>query len=150
MHLFFFIRGVYQFAELYKAHIQNIYWKWDRINLKTKKKETILVQGALRQSFLGSYEYVFPEECLSEVLAIFHVSEGQDFKMFALRKMFGLKKIPHKNFEEAKKIKTNVLIENSMRGLADINIPGTGVAIIGMKKDIRRDFPEYGYNQEGL
>ena len=150
MHLFIFIRGVQQFAELYKSHLQCQYWKWKRVNAKTKKEEYVLVQGALRQSYLGCYEYIFPEECLSEVIAVLGLveKEAYSFKLNAIRKMMGLEKIPKKNFEEAKKIKTDITINGSMRGLSGINVAGTGCAVIGIKRDIRGEM--YGFIQEAL
>ena len=149
MHLFFFTRGVKHQQDILLILLQGQFWQWKRKNLKTKKEEIMLVQGALRPSFLGSYEYVFPEECLSEVIAVLGLSiEKERFQMKWLRRMMGLKKIPKKNYEEAKKISTEIMIKGSMRGLVKINVGGAGVNLIGLKEDRRGEM--YGYLQEAL
>ena len=61
MHLYFFLRGNYPCVETFKTLAQGQFWQWKRINLATNKEETILVQGALRPTVFGAYEYVFPE-----------------------------------------------------------------------------------------
>lgn len=151
MHIFFFFRGLEHFVSLYKAHLQGIYWRWDRKD-KTGKETTMLVQGALRPSFLGMYEYVFPEECLSEVIAVLGINEGcnwtRDLQMDALRRMCGLKRIPKKNFKEAAKVPENIILQNSCRGLSAVRIPGVSVSVVGIKKDKRGEM--YGYEQEML
>ena len=148
MHIFFFPRGVQQFVEVYLAHLQSQYWIWERTNLKTGKKEKTLVQGALRPSYLGAYEYVFPEEALAEVVAVLNIQQDKSFRMKVLRKMFGLEPIPDEVYKQAKEVKVDIYVEGTNRGLTGIRVPGTGACVIGIKRDRRGDM--YGYNQEAL
>jgi len=165
MHLIFFIRGINNQIEILKTMMQGYYWKWKRINLDTGKEEEILVQGALRPSVLGAWEYIFPEECLAEVCCVFGIKScenynaGHLFKQKAqlaiLRKIFGAKKIPQEIFDEAEKIPQSIIIAGTWRGLSHCIIPGTAVHCIGIKPDDRRDFDfsDKGmgrYNQEAL
>jgi len=148
MHIFFFFRGVNQYVELFKSLIQGQFWQWERTDLKTGKKVKVLVQGALRPSYLGTYEYIFPEECLSEVIAVLGLQEDKTFRMNAVRKMMGLEKIPKKNWEESKNIQTDIMVKGTNRGIVGIKVAGTGCCLIGMKRDRRGEM--YGFNQEAL
>jgi len=151
MHLFLFVRGIYHQVKIWETLAQSQFWRWTRTNLTTGKEETTLVQGALRPSVLGCYEYIFPEECLSEVLAVMGIKEdyqSQAFRLKAMRLMFRARKIPKKNMKEALTIPTTIMINNSMRGLASLQVDGVGVYAIGIKKDVRGEM--YGYNQEGI
>jgi len=157
MHLFFYIRGVPQFEAMFKSFMQSQFWKWDRINLETGKKETLLVQGALRSSVLGAYEYIFPEECLAEVLALFGLEEGRTgaekstanyLKLGILRKIFGAEKIPKEAFKQAKKIPTSILVKGSMRGLSAVMTEFVTIHTIGIRKDRREKNKKLGYEQE--
>ncbi len=152
MHLYFFVRGVKHQFDLWVALMQNHHWRWIRTNLKTKKDEVILVQGALRPSVMGTYEYIFPEECLAEVLAILNLDwdRPNSIKLAALRTMLGCKKIPKKIMEEAKKINPSVVIDGTMRGLSHCKVPGVAVHIIGTKADDRKECEQWGYEQEML
>lgn len=164
MHLVFFIRGIYNQVEVLKTQLQSICWKWKRINLDTGLEEAILVQGALRPSVLGAWEYIFPEECLAEVLAVLGKTTEKYtaadrykdiFRLAFLRKIFSVKKIPKEIYEKAKEIPQSVIIDNCWRGLSHCIIPGTAVHIIGIKEDERRDFDftaqgQGRYNQEAL
>ena len=103
MHLYFFVRGKFELVELWKAHAQVAYWKFRIFNNKTKKEEIKLVQGALRPSVLGAYEYVFPKEALPEVCRFLGITQNQQYgfkkiglytRHWSLRKIFGCKKIP--------------------------------------------------------
>ena len=164
MHLFFFVRGIVPQCEIFKTQLQGFFWNWKRINLDTGAEETILVQGALRPSVLGAWEYIFPEECLAEVLAILGV-KGEEynhddrfkdkFRLAFLRKIFGVEKIPKEIYEESFKIPQTVIVSGTMRGLSHCIIPGTAVHIIGIKRDERRDFDftavgQGRFNQEAL
>lgn len=149
MHIFFYVRGVQHQVNIFLTLAQAQFWVWERKDLKTKKKFKTLVQGALRPSVLGCYEYVFPEECLSEVLAVFgFTNEPKDFRTSMLRKILRCQKIPKKYFSEAKKIETNIMLNDSCRGLSNLVVPGCGNGLIGMKKDKRGDM--FGYEQEAL
>jgi len=160
MHLYFYVRGVPSQVKLFEAHLQSQYWIWRRINLETNKEEETLVQGALRQSVLGAYEYVFPEECLADVLAVLgitttsHIGAVNTAKNFLnlsiLRKVFGCKKIPPKALKKAAKITPTMSIDGTMRGLSNIIIPGAALHVIGIKKDRREKAPQFGFEQEML
>jgi hypothetical protein len=159
MHLYFFIRGKFEQVEQWKAHAQAAYWKFRRINLKTKKEETILVQGALRPSVLGAYEYIFPEEALAEVCSFFGIKKNEQYgfskiglntRHFALRKIFGCKKIPEKILKKAQEIPPTFSTAEFERGVSNCVIPGVALHVIGIKKDDKRDFDNFGYFQEAL
>ena len=137
MHLFFFIRGNYPVCEIWKTLAQGLFWQWKRINLKTQKEENVLVQGALRPSVLGAYEYVFPEEALPELLAVMgRTHKDGDFlkdgltrqaKNYALRRILGVRKIPKKIFQQAEKIAPSIKVEGSTRGLSTLMVPGCSI-----------------------
>lgn len=157
MHLYLFARGKFEQVELWKAHAQVAYWKFRRINKKTKQEETILVQGALRQSIFGAFEYVFPKEALAEVCSFFGITKNESYgfkgigltaRHFALRKIFGAKKIPKKILEEAKKIPSSFSTEQFERACANCLIPGVSIHVIGIKDDVMGDMA--GYRQEML
>ena len=170
MHLYFFLRGNLPCVEMFKTLAQGQYWQWKRTNIETNKEETILVQGVLRPSVFGSYEYVFPEESLPEVLSILgYLGEGipaldydtafKQFlgrrKMSILRKIFGCKAIPKKVFEVAKLIPHSIKLEGGTRGLSHLKIPGVAVHVIGIKEDKRGEFfhdleAPNGFRQEML
>ena len=164
MHLVFFMRGIYNQVEVLKTQLQCTFWKWKRINLDTNQEEEIMVQGALRPSVLGAWEYIFPEECLAEVLAVLGIKgEGytaadqfkDKFRLAFLRKIFGVKRITKKMYEEAAKISPTIIIKGTMRGLSHCIIPGTAIHCIGIKHDDRRDFDfskegQGRFNQEAL
>jgi hypothetical protein len=163
-HIYFFLRGINQQVELTKIYLQSIFWKWRRINLKTKKETHHLVQGALRPSVLGAWEYVLPAEAIPEFCSIMKIENnlsygfnkiGLNLRHFALRKIFGSKRIPKKIFEEAKKIPRTLILKNSERGLSPHLIQGVAFHLIGIKKDKFANFkhpieaPD-GYFQEML
>lgn len=160
MHLYFFLRGKFEQIELWKCHAQAAYWKWRRINLKTGKEETTLVQGALRPTIFGAYEYIFPKESLAEVLSFFGIGEEQSDVKFqftwlgakaryaVLRKMFNCKKIQKSILKKAKKIPNSFTTEEFERGVSNCIVGGAGPHIIGIKEDTMIDL--YGYHQEGL
>jgi len=153
MQLFFYIRGTVQYCETFKVLAQAQFWQWKRIDTKTGKERMILVQGGLRPSVLGCYEYVFPEDCLPTVLAIMGVTSSGDigvsreirkykFKLAVLRKIIGCKKIPKKIFKEAAKIPVSVVLSDSKRGLSHLkNL--VSVHVIGIKKDEEGLMNEY-------
>ena len=150
MHFLFFVRGVYSQVEIFKTLAQSQFWKWERTNLKTGKKQIDLVQGALRPSVFGAYEYVFPEECLAEVISVFGITKGDCdiLKLKIIGKLFGCEKISDEIFKQAAKIPNTISINNSMRGLSNLCVDGVGLRPIGIKKDRRGEM--YGYNQEAL
>lgn len=157
MHLYFYVRGKFEQVELWKVHAQSAYWKWRRINLSTGKEEIILVQGALRPSVLGAYEYIFPKEALTEVCSFFGITKNESYgfnkislyaRHFCLRKIFGARKIPKKILEKAKKIPPSFSTEEFERAVSNGIIGGVSVHTIGIKDD--KIINLGGYNQEGL
>ena len=159
MHLFFFVRGKFEQVELWKAHAQTAYWKWRRVKEKTGKKDTILIQGALRPSVFGAYEYVFPKEALVEVCSFFGILPDKigvrynfknKLKLNVLSKVFGCKKIPKDILKKAAEISPTFSTEEFERGGSNCIIPGVSLLVLGIKKDNYRLFKENGYLQEEL
>lgn len=145
MHLYLFVRGKFEQVELWKSHAQAAYWKWRRINKETGKEGMTLVQGAVRPSVLGAYEYIFPKEALAEVCAFFGIPErnspygfgklGLYTRHFSLRKIFGCKKIPEDILDKAKETASTFSTEEFERGVSNCIIPGVSVHVIGIKED---------------
>jgi hypothetical protein len=174
MHLYFYARGKFEQVEQWKAHAQASYWKFRRINNKVcmcgqtlekhddkkcyiqkgkeklfmgkfaPRQETILVQGALRPSVLGAFEFVFPKEALAEVLSFFGIEANTQYgfkgislesRHFVLRKVFGAKKIPKDILDKAKKIQSTFSTEEFERGCSNCVIPGVALHVIGIKDD---------------
>ena len=139
------LRGLPQEITLWKAMAQSQFFMWRRVNVKTGKDDNILIQAGLRDSVLGTYEYVFPKESLSTVLAIIGKIDPQDigaentigrrFKLAVLRKMTGTKKIPKKYFKEAAEIPPSIELGNSERGLGHLHYGKVALHIIGIKED---------------
>jgi len=142
MHLSFLTRGVNHEIELFKIFMQAQMFPWKRINLKTGKDEITAVQGSLRPIQL--WEYIFPEECLGEVLAMLGLTNPKDYmttpslskaKRWALMKMLQSKPLPAMPDQPITRF---------------ISRAGVAIYPIGIKKDPRKDYPNFGYNQEGL
>lgn len=162
MHLYFYARGKFEQVELWKAHAQAAYWKWRRHNNKTEKDELKLVQGSLRPSVLGAYEYVFPKEALAEVCSFFGISTNESYgfdniglytRHFCMRKIFGCRKIPDDILEKAAKIPDTFTTNEFQRGVSNCKIPGVVLHVIGIKDDEEREFnfPDgTSYFQEAL
>ena len=140
MHLYFMLRGILSQTRLFKMFMQTQMWLWKRKDLKTGKEILTQVQGSLRECGMF-YEYIFPEECLDEVLTLLDIQDKDEglggTKRFVLRRMIGngVRKIP-----KYKKVVTNRYIE--MRGCT--------IYPIGIKKDKRREVEEWGVEQEML
>jgi hypothetical protein len=73
---------------------------------KTNKDTITLVQGVLRPTIFGAYEYIFPREALPDVISMFEAKWGQyDYKNWRawrlrfMRPMFGCKGISKKIFK---------------------------------------------------
>jgi len=144
MHLYLYVRGKFEQVELWKVHAQTSYWKFRRINNKTEEEETIIVQGALRPSVFGAYEFIFPKEALAEVCSFFGITRntsygfgrlGLSMRHMALRKIFGCRKIPKKILKEAEGIPPTFTTEEFERGCANCIIPGVSIHVIGIKND---------------
>ena len=161
MHLVFYLRGLPQHVSLWKAMAQNQFFKWRRINLKTKKEEIILIQGGLRDSVMGTMEFTFPEEALPTVLCIMGLKEGNlqveksimsKARVMVLRRILGLRKIPKKAFKEAEKLDASIMFDDLERGLSNFSAARVAIHVLGIKKDKRGDMINeasgYAYNQE--
>jgi len=145
MHLVFYLRGVPQEVMLWEAMAQSQFFMWRRKNIKTGEDDNILVQAGLRKSVLGTYEYTFPKESLSTVLAMMGRTDrkaigctrslGILFKLSVLRRITGTRIIPKKYFEEAKNIPVSIELENSERGLSHLKYGKASLHIIGIKDD---------------
>lgn len=144
MHLYLYVRGKFEQVELWKVHAQTTYWKFRRINKKKKEEEIILVQGALRPSVLGTYEFIFPKEALAEVCSFFGIKNntqygfgkiGIETRHFGMRKIFGARKIPKKILEEAEQIPNSFSTEEFERASGNAIIPGVAIHVIGIKDD---------------
>lgn len=158
MHLYLYVRGKFEQVELWKAHAQCAYWKLRRTDVKTKKVKEILVQGALRPSVLGAWEYIFPKEALAEVCSFFGVTTNEQYgfkkiglytRHFSLRRIFGCKKIPNDILKKASKIHDTFTTAEFERGVTNCKIPGVSVHVIGIKEDATLTFKD-GFTQEGL
>lgn len=158
MHLYLFVRGKFEQVEMWKSHAQTAYWKLRRKNIKSGKEEIILVQGALRPSVLGAYEYIFPKEALAEVCSyfgiIYNIRDGQSFgygsipaiiRHMGMRKIFGCKKIPDAILKKAATIPNSFSTEEFERGGSNCIIPGVAVHVIGIKDDIMGEMAGYHY-----
>lgn len=159
MQMYLFVRGKFEQVEMWKSHVQSAYWKWRRFNNVTQKEETILVQGALRPSVLGAYEYVFPKEALTEVCSFLGIREnevkGYGFKKwglftrhFSLRKIFGCRQIPKDILKKSLDIPPTFTTTEFERGVSNCIIPAVALHIIGIKDD--KTIVMGDYTQEGL
>jgi hypothetical protein len=144
MHLYMISRGIKQNRDIWVSFMQSQFFKWTRKNLKTGKDEVSFVQGALRPIEL--WEYVFPEECLNEVLTNLKLSSieahknGRNWKdktaLTALRKMLQAEELPA-DFKAGDVTRV-------------MTVDGVPVHIIGIKKDGRDKWDAAGYEQEML
>jgi len=146
MHLQFFLRGLPEQVNLWRCLAQGQFFKWRRINKETMKEEIVLVQGGLRESVIGTWEWIFPKEALAEVLSIIGIKDSKrmgvsdrkfslGLKLGVLRMMIGLKKIPKKAFKEAKLIPPSIMMGDRERGLSDLTGAKVSVHLIGIKDD---------------
>ena len=152
MHLYLYVRGKFEQVELWKCLVQASFWKFRRHNNKTDKDEIICVQGSLRPSILGAYEFVFPKEALAEVCSYLGITSntsygfgrlGLSMRHLAMRKVFGAKKIPLKILKEAEQIPPTFTTAEFERAGADCIIPGIGIHVIGIKDDIVSELGDY-------
>jgi len=145
MHLYLYARGKFEQVELWKSLVQGAFWKFRRINKETEKEEMILVQGALRPSVLGAFEYIFPKEALAEVCSFLGITDNKQYgfgkiglntRHFTMRKVFGAKKIPKKILKKAEEIPPTFTTAEFERGGANCIIPGVSIHVIGIKNDV--------------
>lgn len=117
-----------------------------------------MVQGALRPSVLGAYEYIFPKEALAEVCNFFgityNIRDAKAFgygtfpaaiRHFSLRKIFGCRKIPDKILKKSKELPPSFSTEEFERCGSNCIIPGVAVHVIGIKDDIMGELAGYHY-----
>lgn len=174
------VRGIISQIDIFEIFLQSQMWIWRRTNLQVKREnkkltntqlrkkyskfitgateemiknfleqikegiEIIQIQGALRRMPFG-YEYIFPEECLAEVLTSLEIEPENNkeyFGLSGLKKWIirniignGVKKIP-----KYTKIPTNRFIAKA----------GVVIYPIGIKKDMREERKDWGYEQEML
>ncbi len=153
MHFVFFPYGIKYQVDYFLMFLQCQFFPWKRRNLKTGKDEIMNVQGSLRAGVFGCYEYVFPEECLGDVLSAFEINKTPDsilkyhkvgLRRAIIRKAMRLEKIPEKFIDIDGK-------EVSVKDAVRVRIlPRQGVSIfpIGIRRDDRRELE--GYHQEML
>lgn len=156
MHLVFATRGIYRQVEELKNLLQAQRFRWKRTNLKTGKEEMMLVQGALRPIQL--WEYVFPEECLNDVLGGMEIKGAitrPEIKNFSwmLRKLLKLKKIPENReginvtgYRPPELLNGEPMPPIPVHPLA---VEGVAVYPVGIKEDAKQAY-DWGYFQEGL
>lgn len=159
-------------ADLWIATNQSHYWQWERKvvkcpdnfimagkPVKAGDKVPTCVQGALRPSILGTYEYIFPRECLPEVLALMSTETFEhhgNYKFGLMRKALGCRKITEEEWKEAKAISPSPLfISGTRRAFYQrMIVPAVAVEIIGVKDDKNIEIfdPSCGvtWAQEGL
>jgi len=171
MHFVILTRGAPEQVDIWKKFMETQMFNWKRQPLKKDEKGNFIkkedgtyergadeftrVQGALRP--IQIYEYVFPEECLGEVLGMMNIHKAETLKLrpevatpaWFLRKIMKLKPVP-------------VIHEIQDREPYQITnkwVPTTTVATypIGIRSDFKKDFiftlgdgSKQGYYQEGL
>lgn len=143
------IRGGITQIGIFEMFANTQMWSWTREILKKNGKgykvrrfEKTLVQGVLRRIPLG-YEYIFPEECLDEVLTVFNIrfnlqrwSVGK-VRTAMIRKLMGhgIKPIPEYK---------DKYVGNFVQMVAIALYP------IGIKNDRYEDVQKWGLGQELL
>jgi len=156
------IRGIRAQIEMFEKFMQAQMFPWKRRNLKTGKWETMMVQGALRDS--GPFkEYVFPKEALQEVLDMLeidwksNITSIGDFKKFWMRRLIGhgLRKTPKKiitpiDYPRMSLVAVDENGKATIQNYRYIEKRGIDIIIIGIKDDKMQDFPQFGYHQEAL
>ena len=149
MHLYLYARGINQQVEIWKTLMQSQFWKLRCKRIETGEEGVLLVQGALRPSVLGVWEYVIPKEALHEVLSILGITDDgdtgtirkfkHDLQLKFLRKILGCKKISKDIYYKAKLYEPSVYFPDKERAMSHCIVPGVAIHIIGIKKDIERD-----------
>ena len=174
MHFVILTRGAPEQVDIWKKFVETQMFNWKRQPLlkdaqgkfipdgedengapkyKRGPEQVTRVQGALRP--IEFYEYVFPQECLPEVLAMMNLHKGDNLRpevaapAWIARKIMKLKPVP--KFPE--------LYDKTTQELTSRFIPTTTVATypIGVRSDFKKDFiftfpngQTEGWYQEGL
>ena len=145
-------RGIKHWRDVWVDFMKTQMWNWKRkilrdpkTNKKLKKPQEFLVgvQGALRPVEL--WEYVFPEECLPQVLSALDLDDKGDTKTYQLKHLGSLKpailrKMIGKGLKPIPKIKKVPCPYIEQRGMA--------IYPIGIKKDKRAKAEEWNVEQE--
>lgn len=141
--------------------MQSQFFMLKQKELKTGKMKEIPVQGALRPTIFGAYEYIFPKEALPEVLSMMGIDIDKEFgqieinlknkfRMFSLRKIFGCKRIPKKYLIKAKETPNAIKLPGFTRMLPNCILNNVIIHCIGIKEDEIKKVPEWGIEQEML
>ena len=171
MHLVLLTRGAPEQVDIWKKFMETQMFDWKRRPLLRDDKGNFIkkedgtyergpdvftrVQGALRP--IQFYEYVFPEECLPEVLAMMNIHKAESLKLrpevatpaWFIRKIMKLKPVP---------VIPELQGEETYQ-LTNKWVPTTTVATypIGIRSDFKKDFifnmgdgTQQGFYQEGL
>lgn len=161
MHLIFFAYGIQNKVDEFLNSLKYNFYPWRRLNETTGQYNFLNVQGSLRPGMLGTYEYVFPEECLADVITAMFPSgnwktnieiKSMNFRTWVFRKMMKLEKIPetYKCFIGEEKL------ISSFSRVRTLITEGVSVYLIGIRRDETREhqFPDKespaGYTQEML
>lgn len=145
MHLYLVTRGPKYISEIWAANMQSQMSDWKRKNLKTGAEEKSRVQWNLKPIQL--WEVVAPEEAIPEIMW-WNGIPGDDKQCHAreleplakgFRAMLRLQKMPRYDPKKIK-IEPNRLIYRDA-----FSIYGLGV-----KPDTTKEFPQWGYKQEGI
>ena len=152
-------RGINRQVEEWKSLLQAQRFPWKRTNLKTGKEELSVVQGALRP--IQFWEYVFPKECLNDVLGGMQIQgpiQRPEIKSMTwmIRKMLKLKQIPTQtDIKTTGYTPQGTLNNEQMPAISVHNMLAEGVAVypVGIKDDPVQDYKWKDgteFNQEGL
>lgn len=147
MHLYFYVRGINANVEENKKFLEHQYFKL-RYTDPDGNERTQAVQGMLRQSVLGVWEYVFPKEALPEVLGFMGYTPGKigvsytglkrkkfEARLAVLRGILGAKKIPKDVKNKVQEFKQPVPVAGYERVLPVMPKEGVSYHIIGIKED---------------
>lgn len=142
MHLYFYARGIEHQIQMWKMFMQTQFFLFPRKNLETGKIEEIAVQGALRPTLFGAWEYVFPKEALPEVLSMMEITPTifkedlkKDIGLMMMRKALNCKPIPKSALKKAATISNTIKIEGYKRILYHCAVRGVIIHAIGIKDD---------------
>ena len=141
---------------------------WKRKNIATGKWETKMVRGALRPVEL--WEYVVPEECITETFAMQHRADGKDsllntktqllrpeIKNYALLLQKLMKLDPVPDFKKPTAFAYRAEKDGEPLPVNWVPTDGFAVYPLGLKKDKKQNFPDFiepgapkGFYQEAL
>ena len=144
MHVVLMTRGIQRQVKEFE-HVMNAQrFPWKRTNIKTGLEESYTVQGALRP--IQFWEYVFPEECLTDILGGLGIKgpiQRKELKAIAwmLRKTLNLEQIPTIDGTVTGYRPNGTVNGQPMQSLPvhDLYIPGVAVYPVGIKKDATQD-----------